>query len=63
MFDLYPCIAWHCHKMAPCEIAYRAEVAVGGGLLRFLAPAPLAPVKIGLSILAVNLFGGQLRII
>ncbi len=32
-------------------------------LLRFLTPAPLAPVNIGLCILAVNLFGGQLRII
>ncbi|CAJ1847549.1 hypothetical protein KLNKPBOH_02267 [Aeromonas veronii] len=32
-------------------------------LLRFLTPAPLAPLKIGLCILAVNLFGGQLRII
>ena len=32
-------------------------------LLRFLTPALLAPVKIGLSILAVNLFDGQLRII
>jgi hypothetical protein len=49
--------------MAPCEIAYGAEVAAGGGLLRFLTPAPLAPVKIGLCILAVNLTGGQLRII
>jgi hypothetical protein len=49
--------------MAPCEIAYGAEVAVGGGLLRFLTPAPLAPVNIGLCILAVNLIGGQLRII
>ncbi len=44
VFDLYPCIAWHCHKMAPCEIAYGAEVAVGGGLLRLLTAAPLAPV-------------------
>ncbi|MFB3946668.1 hypothetical protein [Aeromonas sp. FDAARGOS 1417] len=32
-------------------------------LLRLLTSAPLAPVKIGLCILAVNLTGGQLRII
>lgn len=32
-------------------------------LLRFLTPVLLAPVKIGLCILAVNLIGGQLRII
>jgi hypothetical protein len=32
-------------------------------LLRFLTPALLAPVKIGLCILAVNLISRQLRII
>jgi hypothetical protein len=49
--------------MAPCEITYGAEVTVGDSLLRFLTPPPFAPVKIGLCILAVNLTGGQLRII
>jgi hypothetical protein len=50
--------------MAPCDIAYGAGVAVGGfSLLRFLTSALLAPVKTGFCILAVNLIGGQLRII
>lgn len=42
-------------------MALRLRLAVT--LLRFLTPVPLAPVKIGLCILAVNLIGGQLRII
>ncbi|MGL6005494.1 hypothetical protein [Aeromonas sobria] len=42
-------------------MALRLLAAVS--LLRFLTPALFAPVKIGLCILAVNLTGGQLRII
>lgn len=37
VFNLYPCIAWHCHKMAPCEIAYGADIAGGDGMVWLLA--------------------------